>query len=160
MTPEPYIIRLRGPWQLEPLERYIRRNDGVWERSTENLPAAARDKMPADWSAIFGRDLRGRVRYRRSFQMPTGLDEGQRVLLAVEPPRSCGTVTLGGEQLGIVRAGDPPGRYDITDRLRESNFLEIVVEHPPLDDAAFSNDDNATRLPGGLASEVRLEIEE
>jgi hypothetical protein len=155
-----YTIRLRGPWQLEPVERYIQRRDGRWDRSADDLPAATRDKMPAEWSAVLGGDFRGRVRYRRTFQMPTGLDEGQRVWLAVEPPRSCGTVTLGGVMLGTVRAGDPPARYDITDRLRETNHLEIVVEHPPLDDAAFSNDDDTTRLPGGLVGEVRLEIEE
>ena len=101
--------------------------------------------MPADWSGVFGADFRGRVRYRRTFQMPTGLDEGQRVWLAVESPRSCGTVTLGGELLGSVRWGDPPGRYDITERLRETNLLEIIVEHPSLDSSLPSNDDDSTR---------------
>lgn len=116
--------------------------------------------MPADWAAAFGDDFRGRVCYRRTFQMPTGLDEGQRVWLVVEPPRSRGTVTLGGEPLGFLGEGDPPGRYDITLRLREHNRLEIVVEHPALDDARASNDDETAQSPGGLVGEVRLEIEE
>src|SRR5262245_37429198 len=103
--------------------------------------------MPGDWSAEFGADFCGRVRYRRTFQMPTGLDEGQRVWLVVEPPRSCGTISLAGELLGTVYQGGPPGRYDITERLREHNHLEIVVEHPPLDDSIRSNDDDTTRLP-------------
>jgi hypothetical protein len=134
--------------------------DGRWRRTTADLPAAARAKMPADWSVVFGADFQGRVRYRRSFQMPTGLDEGQRVWLTVEPPRSHGTVSLGGELLGHVRCGDPPGRYDITEWLRATNLLEIVVDHPPLDDPQLSNDDDTTRLPGGLVGGVRLEIEE
>ena len=160
MSPEPYTIRLRGPWQLEPLERYVPCGDGRWDRSTDDLPAAVRAKMPADWSAEFGSEFRGRVRYRRTFQKPTGLDEGQRVWLVVEPPRSRGTVSLGGELLGHVGYGDPPGRYDITERLQEHNHVDIVVEHPPLDDRTISNDDDTARLPGGLVGEVRLEIEE
>ncbi len=160
LSPEPYTIRLRGPWQLEPLERYVVRGGGGWDRSTDDLPAAVRAKMPADWSAVFGGDFRGRVRYRRTFQMPTGLDEGQRVWLVVEPPRSCGTVSLAGDLLGTIGPSNPPGRYDITEWLRERNHLDIVVEHPPLDDATLANDDITTRLPGGLVGEVRLEIEE
>ena len=116
--------------------------------------------MPADWSAVFGSDFCGRVRYRRTFQMPTGLDKGQRVWLAVEPPRSSGTVSLGGELLGQIYFGDAPGRYDITDRLRETNLLEIVVEHPALDAPHLAHDDDATRIAGGLVGEVRLELEE
>ena len=161
MLPEPYTIRLRGPWQLEPLEQYGRRGGGgARERSTDRLPAVARAKMPADWSAVFGPDFYGRVRYRRTFQRPTSLDEGQRVFLVVEPPRSRGTVSLAGGVLGTVRYGDPPGRYDITERLGEHNHLEIIVEHPALDDPPISNDDYPTRLSGGLIGEVRLEIEE
>ena len=80
--------------------------------------------------------------------------------LVVEPPRSCGMVSLSGELLGTVRYGDPPGRYDITGHLHEHNHLDIVVDHPPLDDRTVSNDDDSRHQPGGLVGEVRLEIEE
>ena len=116
--------------------------------------------MPADWSTVYGSDFRGRVCYRRTFQMPTGLDEGQRVWLAVEPPLSIGIVSLGGEMLGTIRHSGPAGRYDVTCRLQEHNYLEIIVEHPPLDDRLSQNDDDTARLPGGLVGEVRLEIDE
>jgi hypothetical protein len=116
--------------------------------------------MPTDWSAALGADFYGRVHYRWTFQSPTGLDEGQRVWLVIEPPRTRGTLNLTGELLGILHHGEPPARYDITERLREHNHLEIVVEHPPLDDALRCDDDDTTRLPGGLVGEVRLEIEE
>jgi hypothetical protein len=155
-----YTIRLRGPWQLEPLERYSPNEFGGWKRSTDDLPAAVRAKMPAAWADSFGPDFRGRVRYRRTFQMPTGLDEGQRVWLVIEPPRSSGRINLNGTETGAISPGDPSGRYDITEQLVDSNRLDIVVEHPPLDDAVSPPDDNGTRLPGGLVGEVRLEIEE
>ena len=154
-----HTIRLRGPWQLEPLARYVLRA-GRWEPSTEGLPGGARLTMPADWSAAFGADFLGRVRYDRVFQSPTGLESGERVFLVVEPPRSQGTVSLSGRQLGEVRQGGLPLRFDITDQLQDHNRLEVVVEHPSLDDAEPPHDDNVTSSPGGLIGEVRLEIEE
>jgi hypothetical protein len=160
LTLDPHTIRLRGPWQLEPLARFMLQADGSCGEESGDLPSAARAKMPSDWIATLGRHFLGRVRYRRTFQMPTGLDEGQRVFLVVEPPRSRGTVHLGDELLGQVRQGDPPGRFDITERLQEHNYLTIVVEHPALDAAARPIDDNTAHLAGGLVGEVRLEIEE
>ena len=154
-----HIIRLRGPWQLEPQARYERRG-GRWTPSAESLPAGARMTMPADWSAVLGSDFIGCVRYHRVFQTPTGLDSGERVFLVVEPPRSRGVVSLSDLRLGDVCWGGPPGRFDITERLDDHNRLEIIVEHPPLDDTMHPNDDNGARWPGGLVGEVRLEIEE
>jgi hypothetical protein len=116
--------------------------------------------MPADWSKTLGPDFLGRVRYRRTFQKPTGLESGERVFLVVEPPRFWGEVSLSGESLGGVRWGAAPLRCDITDRLEDHNRLEIVVEHPSLDSGGRANDDGGTRSPGGLVGEVRLEIEE
>lgn len=145
---------------MEPVQQFVLQPDGTYEPFSDDLPLPVRAKMPADWSPAFGSDFFGRVRYRRTFQKPTGLDEGQRVFLVVEPPRSRGMITLNAELLGTVRTGDAPGRFDITDRLRETNRLDILVDHPALDDAATRHDDNATNLPGGLVGEVRLEIEE
>ncbi|MEX0611934.1 MAG: hypothetical protein WD738_12980 [Pirellulales bacterium] len=155
-----HIIRLRGPWQLEPIERYVPRNGGRYDCSTEGLPPSARATMPADWSESFGRDFLGRVRYRRTFQKPTGLETGERVWLVVEPPRSQGAVTLNDRPLGEVRSGDPPARFEITAQLDDHNRLEVVVDHPALDAASVANDDSITDLPGGLVGEVRLEIDE
>jgi hypothetical protein len=156
-----HSIRLRGPWQIEPLERFVRRGDGRYERSTETLPPAASAKMPSDWSEALGRDFLGRVRYLRTFHEPTGLDiGGERVWLVVEPPRSVARVSVNGIALGQVAAGGPPARFDITARLQYANRLEIVVDHPVLDDAGAPNDDSSTTSPGGLVGEVRLEIEE
>lgn len=160
MSPEPHTIRLRGPWQLEPIRRYVLQPDGTYLRTADGLPPAARAKMPADWSTVFGGDFLGRVCYRRTFQKPTGLDEGQRVWLVIEPPRSQGSIKLGEALLGVIHLGDPAGRFDITDRLESHNLLEIVVDHPALDEMKSTVGDPADLQPGGLVGEVRLEIEE
>lgn len=165
-----HTIRLRGPWQVEPVCRFVRKVDGALDESTDDLPPAARVTMPADWAATCGEDFWGRVGYLRTFQKPTGLESGERVFLVVEPPRSRGCVLLSrtsavnawsdGILLGEVECGDAPGRFEITELLDEHNRLEIVVDHPALDAASRANDDGGTCLPGGLVGEVRLEIEE
>lgn len=156
-----HVIRLRGPWQLEPIERYLIGGDGQCVRSTDVLPPTTRATMPADWSESLGRGFRGSVRYHRVFQWLTPLETGEQAYLVVEPPRSRGIVSLGGEVLGEVVWGGPPGRFHVTQRLRDRNRLEIVVEHPVLDARRRPDDDDVLPLPGGgLVGEVRLEIEE
>jgi hypothetical protein len=155
-----HIIRLRGPWQLEPLRRYINRGDGCFDRSVDGLPHSARAKMPADWAATLGADFRGLVRYRRTFHQPTDLEPHEQVWLVVEPPRSHGAVRLGGKLLGEVVWGGPAGRFDITALLADNCTLEIDVAHPLLDEQGRPPDDGDTSAPGGLIGEVRLEIEE
>jgi hypothetical protein len=155
-----HTIRLRGPWQLEPLERFVARGEGSFERVVEGLPVRSRLTMPADWSIAFGGEFYGRVRYHRVFQSPTGLDSGECVWLVVEPPRSRGAIKLNGKPLGDASWGGPSFRCDITGLLEDHNRLEIVVEHPALDGGAAANDHSDINLPGGLIGEVRLEIEE
>ena len=116
--------------------------------------------MPADWANCFGRDYFGRVRYRRTFQQLTGLESGERAFLVIEPPRSGACILLQGKLLGFVRPGDPAGRFDITDQLEYHNRLEIVVDHPALDEMRRTVGDPTMLPPGGLVGEVRLEIEE
>lgn len=146
-----HSIRLRGPWQLEPLARFALRPDGGCQRVTKTLPAACRTTMPADWSAALGHDFLGVVRYTRNFQRPTGLESGDKVWLVVEPPRSKAAVRINEHPLGEVCHGGPAGRFDITSLLAPSNLLEIEVEH--------SKDDAGDGRCGGLVGEVRLEIE-
>ena len=89
--------------------------------------------MPADWCEPLGPDYLGVVRYSRKFNRPTNLSD-ERVLLVVEPPRSCGRVFVNGRDLGYVRFGAPAGRFDITPLLKDHNAVVIEVEHPELDD--------------------------
>ena len=159
MTLDPHIIRLRGPWQLEPLQRFVKRSYGGYDGPTGGLPPNGRWKMPADWCETMGPDFLGVVRYRRTFHRPTNVDPRQRVWLVVEPPRSCGMVRLNGEFLGYARFGAPAGRFDVAHLLTTTNSLEIEVEHPELDENGMPLDDGSVHVPGGLVGEVRLEIE-
>jgi hypothetical protein len=155
-----HTIRLRGPWQIEPLQRFVYQSDGYIQAVAEDLPPATEAKMPADWSAPLGAGFLGRVRYVRNFNKPTGLDSGERVFLIVEPPRSAGRILLQRQFVGLVLAGEAAGRFDITERLESHNRLEIVVDHPALDEMRSKVGDPAELPPGGLVGEVRLEIQE
>lgn len=156
-----HIIRLRGPWQVEALARFVPHLDGTFSIADDNLPAAAdRGVVPADWSADLGDGFLGRVRYRRAFNKPTGLNGGERVFLVIEPPRSAGVVQLNGERLGVVSCRPAVGRYDVTDLLEGFNQVEVLVEHPKLDDRGRAGDDCDLGVAGGMVGEVRLEIEE
>src|SRR5688572_19376043 len=154
-----HTIRLRGPWQMQPVERFAILSDGRFAGSGEDLPTPAVAKMPDDWSSVFGADFLGRVRYVRTFNKPTGLDSGERVFLVVEPPRSVGRVAINGELLGEVKWGAPAGRFDITTSLKDHNAVEVEVSHPALDDAENVILET-TPVSGGLVGDVRLEIEE
>jgi hypothetical protein len=150
LTLDFHIIRLRGPWHVEPVCRFVPRADGGFDSRTDNLPAAGRANMPADWGEVFGREFLGRVRFHRNFNLPTGLAAGDKVWLVVEPPRSQATVHVAGELLGQVAIDEQPARFEISQLLATHNLLEIVVEHAAAD---------AELRPGGLVGEVRLEIE-
>jgi hypothetical protein len=156
-----HTIRLRGPWQLEPVFRYVQRADGGFERRESGLPSATRMQMPADWSTALGADFLGRVRYVRTFNAPPGLQPEERVWLVVEPQRSLARVVMVEETLGEVRAEGPPQRFDITHRLSPHNRLEIFVDHPGQLNLNGDEVGNSGEWePGGLVGEVRLEIEE
>jgi hypothetical protein len=116
--------------------------------------------MPADWSATCGADFLGRVVYRRVFHRPTGLDNGERVFLVVEPARSEACITLKEKLVGFVHAGEETKRFEITGRIEDDNKLEIIVDHPALDCMRSTVGDPRLLPPGGLVGEVRLEIEE
>ncbi len=155
-----HTIRLRGPWQLEPVFRYVPREDGGYERLADGLPAAARMHVPADWSGAFGGDFLGRVRYVRTFNSPPGLQPDERVWLVVEPQRSEASVMMSEESLGVVKADGPPLRFDITHLLSPQNRLEVFVDHPVIAEGRTTESGAASLPPGGLVGEVRLEIEE
>ncbi len=138
-----HTIRLRGPWEVQPL---VQQRGG--EPRSEDLPTCIRCQMPADWGGVLGPDFLGTVRYTRTFNCPTNLEAHEHVWLVVEPPRSSGAVRLNGHELGLVRLGESAGRFDITALLKQHNAVEIDVEH--LDPGSSA---------GGLVGEVRLEIE-
>jgi len=155
-----HTIRLRGPWLVEPNYRFVLQPDGSYKLLKDGLPPATRATMPSDWSQVLGAEFLGRVGYRRTFQRPTGLEEGQRVWLVIEPPRSSACVMLHEKLLGFIDPGTSLGRFDITARLEDHNRLVIYVDHPALNELRSTVGDPTELPPGGLVGEVRLEIEE
>jgi hypothetical protein len=154
-----HTIRLRGPWELEPVARFLRLDDGRYAPSDAPL-IIVRATQPADWAKALGREFLGSVCYRRTFHRPTGLEQGQRVWLIVEPPRSRCVVNLNDHSLGVVLGEGDPGKFEISGLLQDHNWLEILVHHPSLDADGVAKNDINLQMPGGLIGEVRLEIEE
>ena len=169
----PHTIRLRGPWEYQPLARATLLADGSVSRDERDLPAGGTIALPADWGDILGNDFRGLVRFSRRFAQPTGLDAATRVWLVIENVDWLATVSLNDQFLGhvhLAQATPPlsippslfpsisppspcPARFDITSHLQPRNLLAIDVLKSP---AAAGP--GWTTQPGGLIGLVRLEI--
>lgn len=135
-----HTIRLRGPWQIEPLTGS---EPSVPLEITTPLEAT----VPGDWYATLGENFRGSARYSRRFGLPTNLAPEERVSLIVEQVHWQATITLNGQLLGTQTAADGVRKYDVTQLLQLRNGLQIVVELP------------AEQTGPGSLGEVRLEIE-
>lgn len=155
--PYPHVIRLRGPWLFEPLSRFAIAGQVV-ERG-DDLPAAGRVAVPADWGESLGPNFRGRVRYRRSFHRPSTLDPHERLWLIVEGADARGAVSLNGIHLGNIDGYGLWASFDVTAIIDGRNEIALDVELP-----ASSTGANAPlrpgrdALPGGPIGEVRLEV--
>ena len=156
--PYPHTIRLRGPWQFEPLVRYALTADGTIE-SLDDVPPPGRVTVPCDWGDSLGHDFRGRVRYRRSFNPPGSLDAHERVWLVVTGADARGDVSLNATRLGEVRGYAIGASFDITALVAARNEITLDVELP----AHGGSEDEPLRpgretLPGGPIGDVYLEI--
>jgi hypothetical protein len=149
--PYPHVIRLRGPWEFEVLEREA--------ASCAESPAKLTGKatLPCDWSDALGADFRGQVRYRRRFNRPSGLDPHERVWLVIEGVDAFGSATLNGRALGEIRGYALPASFDVTNLLGSGNELKVDVELPPVLPSGNLRP-GAEGRPGGPIGEVRLEI--
>lgn len=142
----PHAIRLRGPWQCQPL---LRVGGG-------SLPPPSRVFPPCTWGTVCGSDFFGTVRFTRAFHPPSALDSHERVWLTVEGADARGEVTLNGRYLGGVDGYAVPASWDVTELLKAQNELKIDVEC--LDDASGMGRLGHEHRPGGITGEVRLEI--
>jgi hypothetical protein len=149
----PHIIRLRGPWQCEPLAFAGIAVDGSVIWTDTELPPPAVIELPGDWSAAIGRDFRGLARLTRRFGLPTGLSPSSRVWLTLEELAGTAAVTLNDHPLGSTTSeGDSlrfceslanlpqrfaallqsepqlcPVRWDVTSRLQPRNEVAITL---------------------------------
>jgi hypothetical protein len=155
-----HVIRLRGPWEYEPLARVWIEAGGRRRESRESLPPPGRVQLPADWGLTLGAEFRGRVRYTRRFGLPTNLEPDEEVWLVVEGVDYFGAVTLNDRSLGDVTSYlGPPVEFNVTPLLGERNILTLDVELPAFESgAAPPVRPGREHLPGGPIGEVRLEI--
>ena len=110
---EPHIIRLRGPWELEPLARFVAGVGDEFREETHYLPPGGKVSVPGDWGELLGPDFIGRVRYTRRFNCPTNLASDERVWLALDGVDSRADVALNGRPIGQVEwlSGHDPVRH-------------------------------------------------
>ncbi|MGE3804216.1 MAG: sugar-binding domain-containing protein [Gemmataceae bacterium] len=128
----PHRIRLRGPWDCEPL---------AGEAGT--APAARTVTMPCTWSEAGLEGFAGKALFRRRFGAPRQLDAGERVWLTFEGLSQHAEVWLNEELLGQHR-GAGPVEFEITKRIDDRNELVVEVENGADE--------------GGLWGEVAVEI--
>jgi hypothetical protein len=104
----PHTIRLRGPWECEPLE-----------------PAGPvrRVSLPCRWGEGGLAGLAGRVRFRRRFGYPGRIDADERVWLTFAGVRGSAVVALNGHPLGRHQG---TFAFEVTGLLAARN--EVVVE--------------------------------
>jgi len=167
----PHVIRLRGPWDLQPLAHLSRGADGSPVESVDNLPPAQRINPLTDWGAALGAEFRGRVRYSRRFNRPTGLDASERVWLIVEGVDGRGQCSLDGQPLFTIEGYALAAAADITAYFRSNNgeqaersgqrslgsVIDIDVELLEQQPAALFRPGREL-FGGGLLGDVRLEI--
>src|SRR5690242_8991569 len=96
----PHRIRLRGPWDCEPLARAVKQADGRTEMVPEGLPPPCRIIMPCRWSEGGLAGFTGRVRFRRRFGRPRHLDTHEAVWLTFAGVDATTLVVLNGTPLG------------------------------------------------------------
>src|SRR5436189_202502 len=124
----PHRIRLRGPWEAEPL-------DPPCQARRMTLPARFCDG---------GLEMCHVVRFRRRFGRPRQIDAEERVWVIGEGLTGQADFHVNGQHLGTHAGAAGPFTFPITNLLRERNELTIDV-------AADGPD-------GGLWGDVALEI--
>lgn len=114
----PHRIRLRGPWECEPLARA----DGG------AVPPRLRMTMPCRWRDGGLADFAGRVRFVRRFGLPRQIDEHERLWLSFGGLTGTADVLLNGALLGQISGGS---EFEVTARLRDRNELIVEMDGGP-----------------------------
>ena len=124
----PHRIRLRGPWDCEPLDP-----PGPPRRVT----------MPCRWGEGGLPGFSGRARFARRFGYPGRIDDHERVWLTFAGVEGTADVSLNGKPLG-GHDGEGSFEFDVTSLLTRRNELVVAV--------------TAGSDRGGLWGEVALEV--
>jgi hypothetical protein len=123
----PHRIRLRGPWECEPI-------DG---------PPPRRVFMPSGWLAAGLGGFHGAARFTRKFGYPGQIDDGEHIWLTCDGCTGCREVRLNGQILTQNRLKS--FTFDVTSLLSQRNQLGVLI-HGDTEDAG---------LWGEVALEVR-----
>lgn len=110
-----HVIRLRGPWELSPLDGSL---------------TSVRAEVPGDLAPLLGSEFAGPVCLRRRFNTPTNLGPHERVYLAFASLDPAAKLTLNGHALPRAPHAPAPERHDITPQLQLHNALEIILTLP------------------------------
>jgi hypothetical protein len=129
----PHRIRLRGPWECEPLAR----------AGPDDLPPPRRMTLPCRWAEGGLADFAGCVRLTRRFGYPGRIDEHERVWLTAAAVDAVAELTINGTPIGRFTAEDGPFEAEVTRLLQSRNELTVTVEGG---------------IHGGLWGEVALEV--
>jgi hypothetical protein len=157
--PTPHIIRLRAPWQLQTLVRYVPLASGEFQEDSVDLPSTAKADVPGDWTELLGADFLGRVRYTRSFNCPTNLDPNERVWLVCDGVDGAADFSLNGTSIFTVAGPNQAGSCNVTTHLRPHNLLSVEVSLlPPSHAQHVPRATSRAGRGGGITGEVRLEI--
>jgi len=140
----PHRIRLRGPWECEPLFRTVVGAGGRVERTEGPLPPPCRMTIPCRWQEGSLADFAGRVRFRRHFGYPGRIDSYERVWLTFAGVAGVAEGWLNGRFLGQHEGASEPFEFEVTGLLGPRNELAVEVE--------------ARAGDGGLYGEVALEV--
>ncbi len=125
----PHRIRLRGPWECEPIDN--------------SLPPR-RVTMPSGWIAAGLAGFRGSARFTRRFGYPGRIDDGEHVWLLGENARGCRSVSLNGQLLS-ASPNEEAFAFDVTPMLSQRNLLEVIVQ----------GDSDEAGLWGDIVLEIR-----
>ena len=128
----PHRIRLRGPWECEPLAT----------ADSGSLPARRGVTLPGHWGDLGLRGFAGRVRFVRKFGYPGRIDDDERVWLTCNGLEGAAEIQLNDTTLAKDHAG--PFAFDVTAILKQHNRLQVTI------DAASDR--------GGLWGEVAMEV--
>jgi hypothetical protein len=131
----PHRIRLRGPWECEPLSR---------RGGSSELPQPCTVTMPCRWRDVGLGEFAGRVRLRRRFGLPRQIDNYERVWLTFAGLTGVADIWVNGQSLGRCCEADCPFEREVTALLKPRNELVVELEE--------------TGGDGGLWGEVALEI--
>lgn len=108
----PHTIRLRGPWNITPLD----------------LPHPETLRGHIGCTAVHQLGgYRGPVQYVRQFNRPTGLTPEHRVMLRITQVAGHCQIGLNGQSCELPNPQEGPMEFDITTHLRPSNQLTLVV---------------------------------